>query len=788
MSKNRRIRKQAFGLLSACSVGCTAALPHMPLAGQARLPIPNIGTPSAPQSRPSDNKSLAPTPLQPTEFSHIPNTSPSPIFPYPQSSGDLMPTPQNSATSPPASSTVVVIIPIPPIEQASDSSSVWIENPQAAIIAVREEETIHTAFIEEAHSIIVETADALSGESSVSLRVSAQAPSELDLHRIRLESYGSSDFVGRIRVASSSSTVTFATSQGGEYLIGGDETYEPPREISVPMQQPAQESLSLDSNSDDISAASLRAMRRRVASVSNLLRVKKYIQEQSFRVRPIILFLHGMGERNPGGLWSHITTYLKTSASNKEQLKGTVFLIPTYNSLQAVHVSALRLKQLIIERIGAAPMIIACHSMGCLVARDFAADPDIKDHIVGGVMLAGANGSPWMPKKRMRRSLAEQPDSTALLTAQTLALAKVMPNIVESFSPSKPLSSLVESLDEGTVSRGALSLATGRDDIPTHAYRIKLRLGLYPLLFNETLSPDDAYTLPCSNEYFPQWPLERRIRYGKCYANFVRELRAWERQQGLDTVPRWYAYAGYFRGNELRAARETFLRRLASIQLVTQFITDTGERMREEGLKFLASLLADRAIKNGKPKRLSDGLVDVEDAWLENDGVLLESASSRRDDMRIDMAIAEQRRPADVIALRAFFRDHSQIVRGLNANDTELFEPIAKDFGALLAAYRGQDTSYSDGELTSVRNEVKQEYAASEGLYDAGGTIIGAKTTQAVFRQAIPCEGIALCVDLPFDVITTTDNWKTGQQAQATIKTDTRRAYKIWRAWRLFDG
>lgn len=422
------------------------------------------------------------------------------------------------------------------------------------------------------------------------------------------------------------------------------------------------------------------------------------------------------------------------------------------------------------------------------MARDLADDPDLKDLVVGGVMLAGANGSPWMPKSRMRPSIADQPDSTALLAAQTLALAKTMPNITETLFQSKSLPSLVRALDEGMTSKGALSLATARDDIPTRTYQLRLNVGIYPFPLQETLTADDAFTLPCSDQYFPQKPRDTRIRYGSCFANFARELRIWEHEQKLDNVPRWYAYAGLFRGNELRSARTTFLQRLTSMEAIIRFMTDTTGPMDEEALRFAASLLADRITKDGVLKRFSDGLVDPEDAWLLEDGPSIESPLSERDNLVVDQSIVQRRLPRDIIAARAFYRSHREIVVGLSPNDHELFTPIAQDIGALLSAYRSQGDAYVDSELDSVRSEIEKSYHMVQGSYDSSGRVVAVKTTTVQFRPPVFCGQDAPCVDVPYDVIQIYDNRTVNRQTITVLKSESRRAYRVWRAWRLFDG
>jgi len=230
------------------------------------------------------------------------------------------------------------------------------------------------------------------------------------------------------------------------------------------------------------------------------------------------------------------------------------------------------------------------------------------------------------------------------------------------------------------------------------------------------------------------------------------------------------------------------MRRLVSPEAIALFLADQTGILDEEALKFAASLLADRITSTGIQKRLTDGLVDDEDAFLLDDGPSIESAQSRRDNLLVDSAIVEQRRPKDVIATREVLRSHREIVHGTSANDSELFGSIAADFGALLTNYRSQPLSYEDSELDSVREEIKKSYYATQTIQDFRGSILGIETTTARFTSAAPCTQTTPCVDLSYDVERIFQDWNTGKITIIPVKSESRRAYRVWRAWRLFDG
>lgn len=780
MSSSKRFRKKSIGIAVVCTAGCALASHQMPLARSVLLPIPTITL--TPHSDVFQIASPPPSQIATESAGNdIPNifatssTSPMPLeTALPTSSYSPTATPQTLIPSSTPNPT------IPP--------TAWVDDSIKTEVRITEREAPQAPFMEEAHLLSLEAIGTYGGASPVFVRISPSTPPTLDTYLFRKKSHGSSDYTGPANVDVSAGRASFVAKELGEYLLAGNETYFPPSDVDISIDRPVSESVDFESNTQEVSSSALQALgRRRIMSVSPNLHVRNYLQEKQYRLRPLILYFHGMGERYPKKSWENITSYLKNSAANREQLKGTIFSILQYDSLQAVHVSKERIKAVLLQTTGSVPILVVCHSMGCLEARDFMADPDMKDLFIGGIMLGAANGSPWVPKKRMRPSMTGQPDATALLTAQTAALAKVLPNMMESYFSSKSLSELVSMFDEGMTSKGALSLATARDDIPTATYQLRFNIGIYPMRFSETLTPDDVFTLPCSDKYFPQTPRTTRIRYGKCYANFARELRQWERQQGLDTVPRWYAYAGYFRGNELRSARETFLKRFVSMEAARRFFTDTTGPMDEEALKFAASLLSDRVTKDGIPKRITDGLVDYEDACLLNDGPSIESASSKKDNLIIDQFIVRQRLPGDIIAVRSFLRSHRQIVRGLSSKDSELFESIAQDMGTLLNTYYSQSETYADADLNGIHDEIEKPYHDVQNVYDSRGIAV-IKTTTVQFRQPIPCSGEKFCFDLPYDVVRITDDQRANKQTIDILKSESRRAYRIWRAWRLFDN
>ena len=292
--------------------------------------------------------------------------------------------------------------------------------------------------------------------------------------------------------------------------------------------------------------------------------------------------------------------------------------------------------------------------------------------------------------------------------------------------------------------------------------------------------------LPCDPAYFPQTPTKKVIRYGRCYANFAQELRIWERQQGL--ISRWYPYAGYYRGGELRKARTSFLSRLASPELLMRYLADSTQELIEEGLKFAASLLADRITQDGKRKRFSDGLVDPEDVWMLEDGPSIEAATSGRDNLILDEGAIRQRLPGDIIDYRAVLRSHSQIVRGRSSDDRELFDPISQDIGSFIQAYLTQSTAYQDSDLDGIRDEIKKAISSFQWMYDSYGNTIGSKTTSVSFRSFTSCTAGAPCVELSYDTVLTVNDRFGNVKTTTVLKTESRRAYHVWRAWRLYDN
>ncbi len=750
---------------SVCIVACTTPQTQQRLAGGAHVPNPVlVRTPI--NNNNSQDVGVYPLPRQPSgdpSFSPTPLVTPPPLF--------------------------LVVTPTPlEVGSSSVQPRIIIEGPEVAALKADEKQTVHAVLLDQAHLISVEGSLKTVATHSLSIPIAPTLRDAMNVYRARDDVYGSFDGNGKASINTSANKATFEVKGSGDYLISGDEIYIPPTDALIPIPDAAQEKVETEKDGAPIAISSLRTTRtRRIASAIPNLHVKNYLGRDPFVLEPVILFLHGMGEREPLLLWRNCMNYLRNTVGNKELFKGVPFFVPTYNSSNAVHVSKEWIKSKIFELFGSVPLILACHSMGCLVARDLAADPEISDLVVGGVLLAGANlGSPWVPKKRMRSSLTNQPDATALLTAQTAALAKVMPHILEYSQRAKSLSSLVQSLDEGLTSKGALSLATARGDIPRVPFQTRLTIWPYTVPFREVLSEEDAYVLPCDPGFFPQTPTKTVIRYGRCYANFAHELRVWERQRGL--IPRWYAYAGYYRGAELRSARESFLQRLASTELLKRYLSDSTRELDEEGLKFAASLLADRITRGGVRKRFSDGLVDPEDVWMLEDGPYIESATSRRDNLQLDEGVIRQRLPRDVINYRSFLRSHSQIVRGLSENDSELFGAIAQDMGSLMQQHTSQGSDYQESDLDGIRDEIKKTYYNYQLVYDVYDRIVAAKITSVAFRQTTQCSTRVGCADLFYDVILTTDNKKTGTTTTTILKSESRRAYRVWRAWRLYDG
>ncbi len=752
-----------LNLGSVCIVACTEPHTQQRFAGGAFLPNPIIArTPINTNGSQDARVHFSPQPSETPLFSSTPLLVSSPL------PSIATPTPFEAGSS-------------------SIQPYIGIEGPESATLKADEKQTVHAALLDQARLISIEGSLKAEATYSLSIPIAPTLRDAMNVYRVRDTTYGSFDGNGTAHVNASANKATFEFSGAGEYLISGDETYTPPSEVFIAIPDAAQEKFETEKDGTAIAISSLHATRmRRIASTTPNLHVKNYLRRDPFVLEPVILFLHGMGEREPLLLWKNSTRYLRNTAANRELFKGVPFFIPTYNSLNAVHVSKEWIKSKLFELFGSVPLILACHSMGCLVARDLAADPEISDLVVGGVLLAGANlGSPWVPKKRMRPSLADQPDATALLTAQTAALAKVMPSVLEYSKRSKSLPSLVQSFDEGLTSKGALSLATARNDIPRFPFRTRLTMWPYTVPFREVLSDEDAYVLPCDAAFFPQAPTRTVIRYGRCYANFAHELRVWERQQGL--IPRWYAYAGYYRGGELRLARESFLQRLASTELLKRYLADSTQELNEEGLKFAAALLADRITKGGVRKRFSDGLVDPEDAWMLEDGPYIESTTSRRDNLRLDEGVIRQRLPGDVINYRSFLRSHSQIVRGLSENDSELFGAIAEDIGSLIRQHASQGSNYQESDLDGVRDEIKKAHDNIQWVYDTYDRIIAVKTTSTAFRQTVQCSTSGGCADLFYDVILTTDDKKVGTTTTTILRSESRRAYRVWRTWRLYD-
>ena len=434
MSRKLLIIQYSLGSCCFCVVACASPVGHQRFAQDALLPIPNIthqqagGTPPHVWQEPNSEFTPSPsvhldTPLQ------IPPPSPfqSPL----PSTPDITPTPPH----------------------------IVIDGSEDGFLKADEQQTVHTAFLEDAHLVSIKGTQSLSASHSLSLPLKKEPRGTLNVYRARDASYGSFDTIGKASLSADARTATFAFTSPGDHLLAGEETYIPPSQVVVVTPDAVQESFEVEVDNQVLAATSLQTRyRRRIASTTPNLHVRNYLGRDPFVLQPVVLLLHGMDERDAPKLWRNITVYLRTKAANKGLFKGMPFFIPTYNSLNAVHVSKEWVKQQLFERFGSVPIILACHSMGCLVARDLAADPDVRDLVVGGVLLAGANlGSPWVPKKRTRPSLASQPDATTLLTAQTLALAKVMPNGIESPQITQSLSQLVQSFDEGLTSKGALT-------------------------------------------------------------------------------------------------------------------------------------------------------------------------------------------------------------------------------------------------------------------------------------------------------------------------------------------
>lgn len=619
-----------------------------------------------------------------------------------------------------------------------------------------------------------------------------QSPSKpVKLYREREHEYGASDKIAEQMPLSGTRMVTFTINKPGDYKTATAEKYQPPPGALMDDNRISEAEQGYEFNGAQRQSSTL-STRRHIATINTApwWYLKNFLNLDPYALHPVIVFLHGMGsEYRSGQLFGNLKNALRAAVITYPSLREAVWWTPVYDSRLTIVENKEIIKNKLLRIFGAAPLYFVAHSMGALLARDLAADPALRPNVIGGSLLGGANvGSPFVPQKRMRASILGQPDATAILTAQKLSLAATLPNVLEVAASQKPFNEIVSMLDEGFTSRGALCLASGRADVPVTQTSVWLNTGFFPLPVSETLSDDDRFVLPC--QYAPYYGLPeslKRYRNGKCFTNFAHALRWHEENQQLINEARWVVYAGHYRGDELRASRRAFLLKLMRPELLAAFLlkTPTAE---EEALQFSGGVMNERVTLGGTPKRLSDGLVDVEDALLLRDGAYIEAYDSRVNDLKVDHGIIRARLPGDVREYHVLLRSHRGIIAGKTDDDPELFGLLIGDIVDAIQRFKERGSTFTSNDSQETLKIIKSQYERRETLWIYDTEYFYEYIVK--YPQFNICAGESHCRDIRFTIekrlykrVTDGYAWEDRYVGRDPDITGRVMAYRVWESW-----
>lgn len=757
------------------------------------------------QARDGKHASLVSPPLPslaphwPTKSTLTPTSSDSLLV-----TGDMSPTPTESLFATPSASLQPTTSPLPEIAASPIQSPIPIPIPtpspspiveitsgaDSGLSMVLASPSAYDELVYHAREFSIVAQPSFSGgDITVSVHFDQALTEPVKLYREREHAYGASDKIAERMGRPEMRSVAFTITKSGDYKTATTEKYLPSQGALLNDRR----SMEVEQEFEFESSVS-RSAQRHVATINTApwWYLKNFLNIDPYVLYPVIVFLHGMGsEYRPGQLFGNLKSALRASFTRLPKLRQAIWWTPIYDSRLAIVENREIIKKKLFENFGAVPLYFVAHSMGALLARDLAADPLLAPHVIGGSLLGGANiGSPFMPQKRMRASILGQPDATALLAAQKLSLATTLPNILEVAASQKPFNEIVSMLDEGFTSRGALCLASGRTDIPVVQTSVWLNTGLFPLSVFETLSNDDRFILPCQYASYYGLPESlKRYRDGKCFTNFVQALRWHEENQQLTSEPRWTVYAGHYRGDELRVSRQSFLMKLVRPELLAAFLlkTPTAE---EEALQFSAGVMNERVTLDGTPKRLTDGLVDIEDALLLRDGAYIEASDSRVDNLRVDHETIRTRLPSDVREYHVLLRSHRGIIAGKTDDDPELFGFLADDIVDAIQRFTDRSEAFGTSDIQEVVKIVKDQYERRETFWIGDTEYFYEYTIKN--PQFSVCAGKSHCREVTFVIEKrlykrVTDgyrweDWYVGRDPDTQGRVTT---YRVWKSWRV---
>lgn len=211
----------------------------------------------------------------------------------------------------------------------------------------------------------------------------------------------------------------------------------------------------------------------------------------------------------------------------------------------------------------------------------------------------------------------------------------------------------------------------------------------------------------------------------------------------------------------------------------------------EEALQFSGGVMNERVTLDGIPKRLSDGLVDTEDALLLRDGTYIERADSLADNLKVNHDAIRARLPGDVKEYHVLLRSHRGIIAGKTDDDPELFGLLIGDIVDAIQHFNDRSDVFSANDTQETLKIIKDQYERRETLWLGDTEYFYQYTVKN--PQFSTCIGESLCREARFTIekrlykrVTDGATWEDWYEGRDPDISGRVKAYRIWKNWRVF--